>query len=312
MSYEHTSVMPKEVINYLNCTNGKIIADCTIGGAGHSKLICEKIISKGLLIGIDQDPDAIKNAYNALSDYKDNIKIFYDNFKNLPSILSEAGVDKADGIIADLGISFNQIEYGGRGFSFQKEEPLDMRMNPKTFLTAEKIINAFEEKKLISIFKDYGEEPRARFIAKRIIEERKKEKITSSVRLAKIVEKAAYRKKKGRYKIHPATKVFMALRIAVNNELGILEKFIEDGVDSLASKGRICIISFHSLEDRIVKHKIKAMAKGCICPADFVKCVCGKKPKIKIITKKAIIPSDEEVRLNRKARSAKLRVAEKI
>lgn len=312
MSYEHTSVMPKEVINYLNCTNGKIIVDCTIGGAGHSKLICKKIIPKGLLIGIDQDPDAIKNAYKVLSDCKDNIRIFYDNFKNLSSILSKAGVDKADGIIADLGISFNQIEYGGRGFSFQKEEPLDMRMNPETFLTAEKIINAFEEKKLISIFKDYGEEPRARFIAKRIIEERKRERITSSARLAKIVEKAAYRKKKGRYKIHPATRVFMALRIAVNNELEILEKFIENGVDSLASKGRICIISFHSLEDRIVKHKIRAMAKGCTCPSDFLQCVCGKKPRIKIITKKAVIPSDEEIGFNRKARSAKLRVAEKI
>ena len=311
MSYEHISVMPNEIISYLNCANGKIIADCTIGGAGHSKLICQKIIPKGLLIGIDQDPDAVKNAYKILSDYKDNIKIFHDNFKNLPSILSNAGVEKTDGIIADLGISFNQIKSSGRGFSFQKEEPLDMRMNPQTLLTADKIINTFEEKKLISIFKNYGEEPKARFIAKKIVEERKKEKITSSTHLAKIAEKAAYRKK-GRHKIHPATRIFMALRIAVNNELEILEQFIENAVDALASTGRICIISFHSLEDRIVKYKIKAMEKGCICPADFLQCVCGKKPKLKIITKKAIIPSAEEIKLNHKARSAKLRVAEKI
>ncbi len=176
MSYEHISVMPNEVISYLNCANGKIIADCTIGGAGHSKLICQKIIPNGLLIGIDQDPDAVKNAYKNLSDYKKNIKIFHENFKNLPSILSNVGVEKADGIIADLGMSFNQIKSSGRGFSFQKDEPLDMRMNPQTLLTADKIVNTFEEKKLISIFKNYGEEPKARFIAKRIIEERKKKK----------------------------------------------------------------------------------------------------------------------------------------
>ncbi len=299
MEYSHITVMQKEAIEYLACMPGKIYADCTLGGAGHSIAICKKIAPKGVLIGIDRDPEAVKNAKKVLIEFeKDvNIKIFRANFENIPSLLLSEGIDKVDGILADLGLSLNQIKKSKRGFGFNNDEPLDMRMNPKNPITAEHIVNKFSYDQLVEIFREYGEEPLARYIAEKIRFEREKEEIKSSGRLADIVRRAVYRKKKTRGKIDPATKVFMAIRIAVNRELEILDKFMDTASGILNKNGRLCVISFHSLEDRIVKHKIKAMAK---------------KGEIRSLTKKPVIPEQAEVARNSMARSAKLRAFEKL
>ncbi len=312
MQYNHIPAMPVEVAAYLNCRPGKIYVDCTLGGCGHAMEICRKIVPDGLLIGIDQDMDAIKNAEEKLKPYESSVRLFNDNFINLKTILSHLNITSADGILLDLGLSLYQLESSGRGFSFKRNEPLDMRMNIQSGITAEEIINKSSEESLRKIFSDYGEERRAKQIARKIVKIRNDKPIKTSVQLAGIVVGPAKKGKSAYQKIHPATRVFMALRIAVNRELERLESFMENVVDYLNPGGRLCVLSFHSLEDRIVKHRIKALEKGCICPPQFPKCVCNKKSVLRSLTKKVIRPTKEEILKNPMARSTRLRAAEKL
>ncbi len=312
MSYKHIPVMLSEVVHYLNCKPGKIYADCTLGGSGHASAILEKIIPDGILIGIDQDIDAIKNAKKILKPYELNIHLFHDNFINLPKILSQLNITAVDGILLDLGISFHHLDSSGRGFSFRKDEPLDMRMNIESDTTAEELINTMDEKSLAEIFFKYGEERYSRKIAKKIVNVRKKEKIKSSRQLAEIVCGAVSGKASSRRRIHPATRVFMAVRIAVNKELNILNSFMETAFDLLKPEGRFCILSFHSLEDRIVKRKIKLLEGRCICPPALPRCVCNKTRVIRSLTKKVLRPTEEEITANPMARSARMRVVERL
>jgi 16S rRNA (cytosine1402-N4)-methyltransferase len=312
MPYQHIPAMQREVIHYLNPSPGKIYVDGTLGGAGHAGAILEKIIPDGLLIGIDQDMDAIRNAERVLKPYASNIRLWHDNFVNLPAILAQLEIHTVDGILLDLGISLHHLEASGRGFSFGKDEPLDMRMNTETRTRAEDIINQWSENRLAKIFRKYGEERWARAIARNIARQRALAPIRSSRRLAEIIGDAVPRKAILRQRIHPATRVFMAVRIAVNKELERLDAFMENAVDLLNPKGRLCVLSFHSLEDRIVKRRMKALEKGCTCPPDFPKCVCGRKRIVNMLTRKPLRPTKEEIARNPMSRSTKLRAVEKI
>lgn len=312
MQYNHIPAMPVEVARYLNCKPKKVYVDCTIGGSGHALDICRKISPDGLLVGIDQDIDAINHAKKKLRPFERSVRLFNDNFTNLKTILSHLNITSADGILLDLGLSLYQLESSGRGFSFKTNEPLDMRMNIKSDITAEQIINTASEKNLRKIFSNYGEEPRAKQIARKIVKIRKDEPIKTSRQLAGIVIGPAKKGKSGHRKIHPATRVFMALRIAVNGELERLQSFMENVADYLNPGGRLCVLSFHSLEDRIVKQRIKTLEKGCICPPKFPKCVCDKKSVLRSLTKKVVRPTKEEIAKNPMARSTRLRAAEKI
>jgi 16S rRNA (cytosine1402-N4)-methyltransferase len=312
VTFKHIPVMLPQALYYLNCTPGKIYVDCTLGGAGHAQAICKKIIPGGIFIGIDQDIDAVRNAKKVLTPLNLTIHLFHDNFIYLPELLQQLKIDAVDGILLDLGISLHQLESSGRGFSFNKDEPLDMRMNITSGTTAEDLINGMEEKKLKKIFYNFGEERWAGQIAKRIVTQRQRKPIKSSRELAQIVCDAIPKKVSYKQKIHPATRTFMALRIAVNRELEMLDGFMENVVDLLNPNGRLCVLSFHSLEDRKVKHQMKALGKGCICPPGLPKCACNKKSLVRILTKKVVRPTEDEVANNPMARSAKLRAVEKI
>ena len=311
MSLEHIPAMPKEVAFYLDCRPGKIYADCTLGGSGHARIILEKIIPGGVLIGIDQDKDAIRNAKKVLKSADVTVHLFNDNFINLADILQHLKIAAVDGILLDLGISLHQLKASGKGFSFQKDEPLDMRMDITSKTTADDLINRLEEKELKKIFYKYGEERWAPQIAKKIVKKRAVSAIRSSAHLAQIVREAIPKPALSQ-KIHPATRVFMALRIAVNRELEMLDLFMENVAAILNPKGRLCVLSFHSLEDRIVKHRIKALEKVCVCPPDFPKCICNQKRVLRSLTKKVVRPTENEIAKNPMARSTKLRAAEKI
>jgi 16S rRNA (cytosine1402-N4)-methyltransferase len=311
MPLKHIPVMISEVLHYLDCKPGKIYVDGTLGGAGHARAICSKISPGGVFIGIDQDIDAIKNAKNVLESFNITIRLFHGNFINLPEFLRQLNIKAVDGILLDLGISLHQIESSGRGFSFLRDEPLDMRMNKMSGITAEDLINTLDEKNLKKIFREYGEERWAGQIAKKIAASRKQKAIKSSRQLAQIVCDAVP-KSSFHQKIHPATRVFMAIRIAVNRELEMLDVFMENVADLLNPKARLCVLSFHSLEDRIVKHRLKTLEKGCVCPSDFPECVCKQKPILRLLTKRVVRPSIEEIERNPMARSTKLRAAERI
>lgn len=308
----HIPVMTKEVIHYLDCKPGKIYADCTLGGSGHAKAICEKIMPNGILIAVDQDKDAIVNAKKELNPYLSNIHLFHGNFVHLSEFLSECNISKVDGILLDLGLSLHQINSSKRGFSFRDSEPLDMRMDTDSDIKAENLINKLDEIDLEKLIRNYGEEPWARNIARNIIKTREKYEIKTSAQLAQIICDSIPKKVQYKQKIHPATRVFMALRIAVNNELEMLSVFMDKVAGLLNSKGRLCVLTFHSLEDRIVKQKIKEMEKECVCPPNFPKCVCNKIKLIRSLNKKAIAPGKEEIDINPMARSAKLRAAERM
>ncbi len=312
MRYRHIPAMPKEVDYYLNCQPGKIFVDGTIGGCGHAGKICEKILPQGLLIGIDQDMDAIANAEKILGIYASNIRLFHGNFIHLPDYLSQLKIAAVDGILLDLGVSLHQIENSGRGFSFRADEPLDMRMDKQSGETAENLINNLAAEDLRNLFKDYGEERWAKQIAHKIVKARTQKKIRTSKQLAQMVIDAIPGHALSKQKIHPATRVFMALRIAVNQELDRLKTFMDQAVGFLNPGGRLCVLSFHSLEDRIVKHRLKALEKGCSCPPQLPRCVCGQIPQVSILTKKVVRPSTEEVIANPMARSTRLRAAEKL
>ena len=312
MSFKHTPVMLHEVLRYLNCRPGKIYVDCTLGGSGHARAICKKIMPGGVFIGIDQDMDAIQNARKVLEPLDLSVHLFHENFIYLPDFLGQLNITSVDGILLDLGLSLHQIESSGRGFSFKRDEPLDMRMSTAANTTAEDLINQMAGNSLRKIFQEYGEERWSAQIARKIVQERQRSPIRSSKHLARIVCDAIPKPALFNQKIHPATRVFMALRIAVNRELEMLDLFMKNVADFLTPKGRLCILSFHSLEDRIVKHRLKALEKSCVCPPDFPQCVCDQKSVIRILTKKIVRPSKDEIARNPMARSTKLRAAEKI
>jgi 16S rRNA (cytosine1402-N4)-methyltransferase len=311
MPYHHIPIMVEEVIRYLNCSPDKIYVDGTLGGGGHARAILQAIGPSGFLVGIDQDPDAITWVRRSLREFKSNFHIYHGNFTSLHEVLRQLHQEGVDGIFLDLGLSLNQIERSGRGFSFMRDEPLDMRMNPEGNQTAANIVNSLSEKQLADIIYRFGEERWARRIAKKIVQSRKEKKIVSSLRLAELVTRAIPAKyRSGR--IHPATRTFQALRIAVNHELENLEKVLDHAIDVLNPQGRLCILSFHSLEDRIVKQRFKDLAQGCQCPPDFPVCICDHSPQVRILTKKPVSASAAEVQANPMARSAKLRAVEKL
>jgi len=310
MEFKHVSVLLNETIDELNIKKDGIYVDCTLGGAGHSSEILKRLSEKGRLIGIDQDTDAINAAKEKLKEYN-NVTYVHDNFHNINNILDNLNIEKVDGILADLGVSSYQLDKPERGFSYMHDAPLDMRMNKDSDFSAFDVVNGYEEDKLYHVIRDYGEEKFAKRIAQFIVNKRQEESINSTFELVEII-KSAIPAKFRRNGPHPAKRTFQAIRIEVNSELEILNSTIEDGVDKLSEEGRMCIITFHSLEDRIVKNKFKELKNPCICPPDIPMCVCGRKPKIEIITRKPIEPSENEISVNPRSRSAKLRVAEKI
>lgn len=303
--------MPDEVARYLDCRPGQCVVDCTLGGAGHAADICRQIQPGGTFIGIDQDTDAIRNAEKRLPTQDIHRHLVHANFSSLLDTLRDLGISGVDAILMDLGISLHHIEGSGRGFSFQRDEPLDMRMNPNTRVTARDIINTHSEKALKKLFLALGEERLAGPIARKIAAARAKQPIDRADQLAKIITAAVPAAKASR-RIHPATRVFMALRIAVNQELDHLETFMSAVPDMLKTGGRICILSFHSLEDRIVKQQLRAHADPCTCPPKLPVCTCGKKPLLRLLTRKVVRPSAEEVNQNPMARSTRLRAAERL
>ncbi len=310
MEFEHVSIMLDECIEGLNIKEDGIYVDGTLGGAGHSLEIVKRL-ETGLLIGIDQDKNAIKKAEQVLDDYFDRTLIVRDNFSNIKKILFDNNIEGIDGMLLDLGVSSHQLDEGDRGFSYHKDAKLDMRMDSKSKLSAWNVVNEYSEEDLSSIIKDYGEERWAKRIAQFIVNERKNKKIDTTLELVEVIKKAvpAGARRDGP---HPARRTFQAIRIEVNNELGIIEQTIIDAVRSMKKGGRICIITFHSLEDRIVKETFKELSLDCICPKEIPMCVCDKEKEVKIITRKPIVPSKEEIESNPRARSAKLRIAERI
>jgi 16S rRNA (cytosine1402-N4)-methyltransferase len=296
--------MCSQVLNYLVTKKNGIYLDCTLGGAGHSIEIIKKIYPDGLLIGLDQDIEALEFARERLQDYQDRVFLIKGNFGDLKLLLQELGYKRITGILFDLGLSSHQLESKTRGFSFQEDNRLDMRMDLTKKIDACFVVNNYSEKDLWQLFSKYGEERFSRSIARVIVNEREKRHIETTSHLAKLVTDIYARHKKNRWRIHPATRVFQALRIEVNDELNILKRALKEAVDVLEQQGRICIISYHSLEDRIVKHTLKDLAK--------LENIMLNGYGVKILFKKPIYPSEDEVRKNRRARSAKMRVAEKI
>lgn len=312
MIFEHRSVMPDEVHKHLNLKPGDTCVDCTLGGSGHASAMVGTILPKGRLIGIDQDIDAVENAKKVLKPFSANVSIFHDNFSNLPFILKSLEINGVDGILLDLGLSLHQLRKGKRGFSFQKDEPLDMRMDTRSGRTAADFVNGLDGKELADLFFKYGEERMSRRIARAVVKAREASFINSSKEFAEIIKKAVPAKIAGKQKIHPATRVFQALRIAVNRELEQLENFMEKLPSFLNKGGRVCVISFHSLEDRIVKHGIRGFENGCSCPSDFPQCVCGFEQQLRLISRKPFMAGKDEININPMARSARLRVAERV
>ena len=304
-------VMQKEVVQFLQCHPGGLYVDGTLGGGGHAHEILENSSPDGLLIGIDMDDDALHESEQRLQMFKGRTTLVKGNFAELDKILKTLNIQKVDGILLDLGVSSHQIDTAERGFSFTLNARLDMRMDRDGHLNAYDLINEFSEEDLARIIKDYGEEIMAGRIARAITVKRKIAPIQTTSELADIIVKALPSKFRGK-RIHPATKTFQAIRIYVNRELLNLHQAIHCGMDVLNTSGRLLIISFHSLEDRTVKTHFRAWEKGCICPPDFPRCVCDRKPKLKVLTKKPATPTDDEIISNPRARSAKLRVAERI
>ncbi len=310
MEFKHISVLLNEVIHGFDIKENGVYVDCTLGGAGHSSEIIKRLATDGRLVGIDQDKDALKAAGAKLKDYN-NVTFVHNNFTNVEEILNELNVDGVDGILMDLGVSSYQLDTGERGFSYMQDAPLDMRMNRDDDFSAYEVVNGYSEEELFKIIKNFGEEKFAKRIAKFIVDRRNAEPINSTLQLVDII-KAAIPAKARREGPHPAKRTFQAIRIEVNKELDILDKAIEGAVNKLKTGGRLAIITFHSLEDRIVKNKFKELETPCTCPKEFPVCICGKKPKVRIITRKPIEPSEEEVNENPRSRSAKLRIAERI
>ncbi len=311
MSGYHVTAMRDQAVDMLACQPGKIIVDGTLGGCGHARQICRQIVPGGTFIGIDQDQDAIDQAHLVLPIEAPWIHIIHGNFVDLPLYLSQLGVDAVDGILIDIGLSLHQIEASGRGFSFNRDEPLDMRMDTREAITAADMIASLNERELAEIFSRYGEERWAKRIARRVVATRNTAPITTSGQLARLVVDALPASARSQ-KIHPATRVFMALRIAVNRELEVLDRFLGTAVDLLKSGGRLCVLSFHSLEDRIVKHRFRSLERPCTCPPSFPQCVCGRRATVRVLTRKVVRPTAQEIRDNPMARSTRMRGVEKL
>lgn len=310
MEFRHTPVMLDEVIDGLKIKKDGIYVDCTLGGAGHSLEIVKRL-DEGKLIGIDQDIDAINVAREVLKEYENKVYIVNDNFKNSKKILEDLDVEKVDGILLDLGVSSYQLDKGERGFSYNQDAILDMRMDKDSDITAWNVINEYSQKDLEKIIWEYGEERWAKRISEFIIAEREHKPIDTTLDLVSIIKKAIPKGARSTGH-HPAKKTFQAIRIEVNDELNILKEAINNLCSVLKPKGRICIIAFHSLEDRIVKNTFKELNQDCICPPNIPICICDKEKELDIITKKPIIPTKEELNLNPRSRSAKLRIGEKV
>ncbi|MBR5277835.1 MAG: 16S rRNA (cytosine(1402)-N(4))-methyltransferase RsmH [Clostridia bacterium] len=309
MEFSHVSVLLHETVDSLNIKPDGVYVDCTLGGAGHTSLILSKLGKNGMVIGIDRDDDALLNAKNKINDSR--LVTVKDNFENILSAVNSAGVTKVDGILMDLGVSSHQLDVAERGFSYMQDADLDMRMDQTAPLTAYEVVNTYSDKDLIRILRDYGEERFAPQIANRICKARSEAEIKTTLQLSEIITSAIpakFRREGG----HPAKRSFQAIRIEVNGELDCIPKAIEDGMKILNKGGRMSIITFHSLEDRLVKNGFKKLENPCTCPSDFPVCVCGKEQIATVITKKPILPSEEELQNNSRSHSAKLRVCERV
>jgi len=308
--FHHISVLLQECIDGLSIKPDGIYVDGTLGGAGHSSQIA-KHLTTGRLIGIDRDPVALKAAGKRLEPFSDRVTLVHSNFCEIKQVLQELGIAGVDGILLDLGVSSPQLDEASRGFSYMADAPLDMRMNGEDALSANDVVNTWEHSELKRILYDYGEERYAPQIASAICRRREQKPIETTLELVDVIRSAmppaALREKQ-----HPAKRSFQAIRIAVNDELGSVEKVMEDAIPCLNPGGRLAVITFHSLEDRIVKNGMTAAAKGCTCPPNFPVCVCGNKPKVKLVSRKPITASDEELTVNPRSRSAKLRICEKL
>lgn len=310
MEFEHKSVLLDETINGLNIRPDGIYVDGTLGGGGHAYEVCTRLGTKGSIIGIDQDAAAIKAANARLKDFGEKVTIVRSNYCDMKSRLHELGIDKVDGIILDLGVSSYQLDTAERGFSYREDAPLDMRMDTRQKMTARDIVNDYSEMDLYRVIRDYGEDKFAKNIAKHIVTQRGKDPIETTGQLAEIIRGAIpmkYQKKSG----HPAKRTFQAIRIELNRELEVLRDTLDDMIELLNPGGRLCIITFHSLEDRLVKSAFKKNENPCTCPPDFPVCVCGNVSKGSIVTRKPILPSEDEMEANSRSKSAKLRIFER-
>lgn len=311
MEFKHKSVLLKETIENLNIKPDGIYVDGTLGGGGHAYEVCKRLSNRGKFIGIDQDADAIKAATRRLLEFEDKVQIIRSNYCDMREALGEIGISRVDGIVLDLGVSSYQLDDPERGFTYRAEDaPLDMRMDQRQQFTAKELVNTYSEMELYRIIQDYGEDKFAKNIAKHIVAARAKKPLETTGELTEII-KAAIPAKIRMNAGHPAKRTFQAIRIELNKELEVLQNSLEDMIELLNPGGRICIITFHSLEDRIVKSIYRKSENPCTCPSDFPVCVCGKKPLGKVITRKPILPTEEEMEYNPRSKSAKLRVFEK-
>ena len=310
MEFSHQPVLLQETIENLKIKPEGIYVDGTIGGAGHAEEVCKRLSGSGRLIGIDQDADAIEAARSRLIQYKDRVTILRGNYCNLTEMLEQEGIQSVDGILLDLGVSSHQLDDAERGFTYREDVPLDMRMDRRQALSAREVVNDYDERELYRIIRDYGEERYAQNIARHICRSRQEQPIVTTGQLTEII-RASIPAKARAAGGHPAKRTFQAIRIEVNRELEVLQDSLEGMIDFLNDRGRICVITFHSLEDRIVKNIFRKAENPCTCPPDFPVCVCGKKPKGIIVTRKPVVPSEEEMKTNTRSKSSKLRVFER-
>ncbi len=310
MEFNHVSVLLHEAVDELQVKPSGIYVDGTLGGGGHSYEICKRLDSEGRLIGIDQDAEALEAAQKRLGEFKDRITLVKSNYERTGEVLRELGIEKVDGIILDLGVSSYQLDNAERGFSYREDAPLDMRMDREQTMSAKEIVNGYSQEELFRVIREYGEERYAGSIARNICRQREKKVIETTFELVDIIRTSMPAKAKNG-KGHPAKRTFQAIRMECNRELDVLREALENMVDLLNDGGRLAIITFHSLEDRLVKTSFRRYENPCVCPPDFPICVCGRKSKGKVITRKPRIPSAEETEKNTRAKSAKLRVFEK-
>jgi 16S rRNA (cytosine1402-N4)-methyltransferase len=311
MSFRHLPVLPAEVLHWLAPRAGGVYVDGTIGGGGHAAATLEQASPDGRLIGFDRDADALRAAATRLAPFGKRVTLVRGNFADMAHELSHLGIDGADGILLDLGVSSHQLDTGNRGFSFLQDAPLDMRMDGDAGVTAADLVNTLPEEELARIIREYGEERWAKRIASFIVQERGKGALATTLQLVDLI-KGAIPKAKWEERLHPATRTFQALRIAVNEELASLEKGLDAAVGMLNPGGRLVVISFHSLEDRIVKERFRAFSRGCICPRELPVCACNHQPDLHVLTRKPVMAGETEVAANPRARSARLRAAEKV